>query len=127
MCLLSQKIVNVAAPRPNPLKENCLAVDAAAYTCPQTDPYGSWCAHLEKDPALWQPVHDTYGILSTLFSFQAPVNTRLCPIGKCSPTCTCRETLLKHLTLLLMAEDKAAHGFSGEGQTEFTGEEKDEL
>jgi len=105
-------------------KGNCLAVNAMPYLCPPEEPYGVWCKHRPKN--IWEPVHDTYAVMSTVFGYQPPVNTRLCPISKCDPTCLCREVLLKRLTLLLFAEDTDTH-FPADVENAFTGEEKDKV
>ncbi|KAK1758581.1 hypothetical protein QBC47DRAFT_375125 [Echria macrotheca] len=73
-------------------------------------------------------VDDTNGLLKAMFDFAAPVNIRLCPIGKCSETCLCRETFVKKFTDVLLAErffPPVEVPVPGAGASE--GETKDEL
>ncbi|KAK0704591.1 hypothetical protein B0H67DRAFT_352204 [Lasiosphaeris hirsuta] len=82
----------------------CPPVNAQPIQCPDDRPCDNWCQHRTGVNCFkaGNPLNDTFAILSSVFGFQAPVNVRLCPVGKCEEHCLCREVLLKRLTALLL-------------------------
>ncbi|KAK3339948.1 hypothetical protein B0T25DRAFT_365552 [Lasiosphaeria hispida] len=87
-----------------PVQPECPPVNAQLVQCPEDRPCDNWCRHRTGHNCFKasNPIDDTFAILSSVFGFQAPINVRLCPIGKCDEKCLCRETLLKRLTALLL-------------------------
>lgn len=70
--------------------------------CPEACPCCKWCEPLARcrRPHLSVPTYNT--VRNIIGCESLPDDTPVCPIGKCSDNCLCRETLMKQLESALM-------------------------
>lgn len=79
--------------------------------CPEACPCCPWCEPLGQcKPRLWNP--PKYNNVRNLVGCDSlPEDTPVCPVGKCSDNCLCRETLMKQLEGYLLNTPESDPGF----------------